>query len=81
MSTSLVHPHPRRQRVVGLTPPNSMLAANVRACFSRLRGRFGSVYASAWAFSSQPDHLLAYATWSEMLPEADGGVSDAADRP
>ncbi|MGI8856075.1 MAG: hypothetical protein ACR2JW_10005 [Thermomicrobiales bacterium] len=81
MSTSISTPRPRRQHVAGLIPPKTMaLAAKVRASFARLRERFGSVDDATWAFSSQPDHLLAYATWGEMCSDADGGVSDVADR-
>ena len=51
--------------------------ANVRACFARVRERFGTAHDPAWAFTSQPEHLLAYAAWSEAHP-APEAIADGA---
>ena len=45
----------------------SAFPAKVQAFFIRLRGRFGTARDASWVFTGQPDHLLAYATWSEIV--------------
>jgi len=73
MTTSTLTPSTQR-RVAWVTPPDeAALPARVRAYFGRLRERFGFVRNSAWALSLQPEHLLAYATWSEALFDPDNG--------
>jgi hypothetical protein len=79
ISTSTLTSRRRRQRVAGVALPDAAaFVAKVRTSFARLRERFISVYDSAWMQSPQSDHLLAYATWNEMLADLDGG--DTADR-
>lgn len=72
MSTSALAPRTRRHIAPVSTPGHVAFPARVRAAFSRLCGRLRD---PAWALSQQPDHLLAYATWGEMLldPERTAG--------
>ncbi|GEM_PF-3971939 len=61
MSTSSLAT-PIRQRIA-MTKETRL--TRMRASFARVRERFGFPGNSAWAFTLQPEHLLAYATWSE----------------
>lgn len=71
MSTSTLTPN-TEQRVAWVTPPaEETFPAKVRAFFGRVRDTFGSVRDSAWAFAFQPEHLLAYETWSETQADSE----------
>ncbi|MHB8645181.1 MAG: hypothetical protein ACYDAR_05265 [Thermomicrobiales bacterium] len=72
----MMHPSslvlPIRRRILRVLPyREETLASKARASFARARERFAFIGNSAWAFSSQPDHLLAYAIWSETLADRD----------
>ncbi len=62
---------PLRRRIAWATLP-----AKTRAAFARLRERCGFAHNSAWAFSLQPEHLLAYVTWGESLSDSDDDARD-----
>jgi hypothetical protein len=65
MSTTTLTPD-KEQRVASVVPAvGAALPTKVRASFARLCGRFGSVRNSAWAFTVQTEHMLAYETWDE----------------
>lgn len=57
-----------------LSPAQATRGAKARALFARVRERFVVAYGSAWACSSQPEHLLAYATWNEAHLDPDDGA-------
>jgi hypothetical protein len=67
---------PIRQPAAWMTFP-----AKVGDYFARLGGRFGVARNPAWACSFQPEHMLAYATWEEMLADTDGDSLDAGATP
>ncbi len=76
MNTPTLTPSAER-RDVWVTPPRvERLPAKVRASFGRLRDRFGWVQNSGWTGSLQPDHLLAYAVWSETLSDHEESAAD-----
>lgn len=72
MNTSVATRSQRHVTWVALRDERT-LPAKVRAYLNRLRERFGFLRNSAWVFANQPEHLLAYATWSETLFDSDGG--------
>jgi hypothetical protein len=61
-----------RRHDTGISSPDVVRNdTSVRALFARLRQRFGVAYESAWARSPEPEHLLAYAIWSEALTDSE----------
>lgn len=66
---------PVRQRALWVSfPPKA------RTLFVRLRGRFSVVRDCSWVFAGQPEHLLAYAMWSEVACDDErAGVTEGHD--
>jgi hypothetical protein len=60
---------PFRQRALWVSLP-----LKLRTLFVRLRGRFSVVRGCSWAFTGQPEHLLAYASWSEIACDDEQAV-------
>ena len=60
---------PIRQRIA-----RDLFPAKACAFLVWLRGRFGTMHNSSWVFAGQPEHLLAYATWSEIVCDPDVGT-------
>jgi hypothetical protein len=57
---------PLRQPVAGIS-----IAARASRYFAQVRTWFSSDYDPEWAYTLQLEHLLAYATWNEILADAD----------
>ena len=67
---------PFRQPIAGIS-----ISARVGRYFARLRAWFSSDDDPAWAYTLQLEHLLAYATWSEIIADQEGASRDARPNP
>jgi hypothetical protein len=66
-----------------LRQPIARISISARAgrYFARLRAWFSSDYDPAWAYTLQLEHLLAYATWSEIIADLEGESRDTRPNP
>lgn len=67
---------PFRQPIAAIS-----IAARVGSAFARLRAWFSSDDDPAWAYTLQLEHLLAYATWSDIIADREGASHDARPNP